>query len=84
MPESHKQGRGDRLARVYQSLEGLCCGDAFGERFFIAEEMAHSLIDQKSAPAPPWIFTDDTMPLSSGSYRRRNCGGARSGARVAA
>lgn len=47
--ESHAQNRRDRLARAYQSLQGLCCGDAFGERFFIPEERARSLIDQKSA-----------------------------------
>jgi ADP-ribosylglycohydrolase len=51
----------DRLARAYQSLDGLHCGDGFGERFFIAEEMALSLIDQRAIPAPPWNFTDDTM-----------------------
>lgn len=61
MPESHAQSRRDRLARAYQSLQGLCCGDAFGERFFISENMALSLIDQKALPAPPWAFTDDTM-----------------------
>ena len=61
MPESHKQSREDRLARAYQSLEGLSCGNAFGERFFIPEEVAFSLIYRKSIPAPPWIFTDDTM-----------------------
>ncbi len=61
MLESHAQSRRDRLARAYQSLQGLCCGDAFGERFFIPEKTAISLIDQKALPAPPWIFTDDTM-----------------------
>lgn len=33
--ESNEQSHRDRLARAYQSLEGLCCGDAFGERFFV-------------------------------------------------
>ncbi len=56
-----KQSRRDRLARAYESLEGLCCGDAFGERFFVGEEMALSLINGKAIPAPPWKFTDDTM-----------------------
>src|SRR5258708_22679662 len=59
--ESHEQSRRERLARAYQSLEGLCCGDAFGERFFIPGKMALTLIDQRAVPAPPWIFTDDTM-----------------------
>lgn len=49
------------MVRAYQSLEGLCCGDAFGERFFIAKEVAIPLIEQRSVPAPPWVFTDDTM-----------------------
>ena len=56
-----EKDRRDRLARAYQSLEGLCCGDAFGERFFVPMELALSLIEQKAVPAPPWIFTDDTM-----------------------
>ncbi len=61
MTESHEQNRRDRLARAYQSLEGLRCGDAFGERFFVREELALSLIRQKAVPRPPWGFTDDTM-----------------------
>ena len=61
MPKSQGQSRRDRLARAYQSLEGLCCGDAFGERFFVGEELALSLIKQKAVPRPPWGFTDDTM-----------------------
>jgi ADP-ribosylglycohydrolase len=56
-----KQSRRDRLARAYESLEGLCCGDAFGERFFVREEMARSLIDRKAIPPPPWRFADDAM-----------------------
>lgn len=56
-----KQSRRDRSARAYESLEGLCCGDAFGERFFVREEMALSLINGKAIPAPPWKFTDDTV-----------------------
>ena len=59
--QSHEQSHRDRLVRAYHSLEGLCCADAFGEGFFIREEIAFSLIDQKAIPAPPWIFTDDTM-----------------------
>lgn len=56
-----EKDRKDRLARAYLSLEGLCCGDAFGERFFVPKEVALSLIDQRAVPARPWIFTDDTM-----------------------
>jgi ADP-ribosylglycohydrolase len=50
-----------RRLRAYQSLEGLSCGDAFGERFFIRPDVALPLIAQRFVPAPPWIFTDDTM-----------------------
>jgi ADP-ribosylglycohydrolase len=51
----------DRLTRSYVSLKGLSCGDAFGERFFVKPDLATSLIAQRSLPAPPWTFTDDTM-----------------------
>jgi hypothetical protein len=61
MPDSRDQGRRDRLDRAYQSLEGLCCGDAFGDKFFLPKEVAISLINQRSVPDPPWSFTDDTM-----------------------
>jgi ADP-ribosylglycohydrolase len=50
-----------RLRRAAQCLEGLSCGDAFGERFFIPESVATSLIRQRALPAPPWFFTDDTV-----------------------
>ena len=60
MPDQ-KQDQSARLVRAYQSLEGLCCGDAFGERFFLRKEVAIALIEQRSVPAPPWVFTDDTM-----------------------
>lgn len=61
MLQTQEQNHRQRLARAYQSLQGLCCGDAFGERFFVHPDLALSLIDQKAVPAPPWIFTDDTM-----------------------
>jgi ADP-ribosylglycohydrolase len=55
----------ERLRRAAQSLEGLSCGDAFGERFFLPDAVAVSLIHERAAPAPPWFFTDDTtMALS--------------------
>src|SRR5258708_452750 len=50
-----------RLHRAAQSLEGLSCGDAFGERFFLPDAVAISLIQQRAMPAPPWFFTDDTV-----------------------
>jgi ADP-ribosylglycohydrolase len=56
------QPNGDlRLARAYQSLEGLSCGDAFGERFFLPDAVVRFLIPQRAVPAPPWFYTDDTM-----------------------
>lgn len=50
-----------RLQQAAQSLEGLSCGDAFGERFFLPDAVATSLIQQRALPAPPWFFTDDTV-----------------------
>ncbi len=52
---------GDRLARAMVSLEGLSCGDAFGEMFFLPQQEARALIASRTAPAGPWAFTDDTM-----------------------
>jgi ADP-ribosylglycohydrolase len=51
----------ERLRRAAQSLEGLSCGDAFGERFFLPDSVAAPLIQQRAVPAPPWFFTDDTV-----------------------
>src|SRR5215475_6699438 len=50
-----------RMRRAAQSLEGLSCGDAFGERFFLPDAVAVSLIEKRAVPAPPWFFTDDTV-----------------------
>jgi ADP-ribosylglycohydrolase len=49
------------LLRAWQSLEGLSCGDAFGQRFFGNPELVASLIHKRTLPPPPWTFTDDTM-----------------------
>jgi ADP-ribosylglycohydrolase len=51
----------ERLRRAAQSLQGLSCGDAFGERFFLPDEIVASFIQQRATPAPPWFFTDDTV-----------------------
>ena len=51
----------ESLRRAAHSLEGLSCGDAFGERFFLPDEVALSLIHQRALPAPPWFYTDDTL-----------------------
>lgn len=48
------------MSRAIQSLQGLSCGDAFGERFFVHPERAKSLISQRALPSKPWRFTDDT------------------------
>ena len=50
-----------RLRRAAESLQGLSCGDAFGERFFVPDSVAMGLIQQRAIPAPPWFFTDDTV-----------------------
>lgn len=50
-----------RMQRAAQSLEGLSCGDAFGERFFLPNAVAESMIQKRAIPAPPWFFTDDTV-----------------------
>jgi ADP-ribosylglycohydrolase len=50
----------ERLTRAIHSLQGLSCGDAFGERFFLHPEVALSLIAQRAVPSKPWRYTDDT------------------------
>src|SRR5579871_2538676 len=50
-----------RIRRAAQSLGGLSCGDAFGERFFLPDAVAESMIQERAVPAPPWFFTDDTV-----------------------
>jgi ADP-ribosylglycohydrolase len=52
----------ERLARAIVSLEGLSCGDAFGEQFFstpFAE--GQDRVIGRQIPPSPWEFTDDTM-----------------------
>ncbi|HKD79440.1 MAG TPA: ADP-ribosylglycohydrolase family protein [Candidatus Angelobacter sp.] len=50
-----------RWIRATLSLEGLSCGDAFGERFFLPDGVVANLVQQRAVPAPPWFFTDDTV-----------------------
>ena len=50
----------ERLTRAIHSLQGLSCGDAFGERFFVHPDVAHSLIAHRAVPSGPWRYTDDT------------------------
>lgn len=61
MPTTPSDLHPSRMTRARQSLEGLACGDAFGERFFLPPDLARSMIRQRAVPAPPWFFTDDTM-----------------------
>lgn len=51
----------ERMTRAAHSLQGLSCGDAFGERFFLHPEVARSLIAQRAVPSPPWRYTDDSV-----------------------
>jgi ADP-ribosylglycohydrolase len=45
------------LENALLALEGLSVGDAFGECFFSAPV---ELLRDRSLPAPPWVWTDDT------------------------
>jgi ADP-ribosylglycohydrolase len=55
----------ERLARARLALEGLSVGDAFGETFFVNEDLAQERIAERVLPASPWTYTDDTeMTLS--------------------
>lgn len=65
MDKASSELKTTRLTRARDSLDGLCCGDAFGERFFLPERVAHSMIHSKGVPAPPWFYTDDTMMAMS-------------------
>jgi ADP-ribosylglycohydrolase len=51
----------ERLRNAQASLTGLSVGDAFGDRFFTNPAEVERLIEARSAPAPPWLFTDDTV-----------------------
>lgn len=51
----------ERMVRAVHSLQGLSCGDAFGQRFFLHPEVARRLIFQRALPSPPWHYTDDTV-----------------------
>jgi len=53
------------LDRAHDALEGLSVGDAFGERFFVKDEVLLERIRARTLPPPPWRWTDDTqMALS--------------------
>jgi ADP-ribosylglycohydrolase len=52
--------------RCLRSLVGLSVGDAFGEAFFVGDDVrAAELTEQRELPDGPWRWTDDTaMALS--------------------
>jgi ADP-ribosylglycohydrolase len=49
------------MNRALEALQGLSCGDAFGECFFKAQHHVPAFRAARTLPAPPWRFTDDTM-----------------------
>lgn len=49
------------MARALAALEGLSCGDAFGECFFDARNRAGDIRASRTLPPGPWSFTDDTI-----------------------
>src|SRR5579859_6483535 len=49
------------MGRALEALQGLSCGDAFGECFFEAEHRAPAFRAARTLPAARWRFTDDTM-----------------------
>jgi ADP-ribosylglycohydrolase len=61
MADSHEE----RLKRAYLSLDGLSIADACGDRYFLHDDIAISMIRERALPSPPWRWTDDTnMALS--------------------
>ena len=54
------------LARALVALEGLSCGDAFGENFSVDfADSVESPSETRSLPSSPWHFTDDTLMACS-------------------
>jgi ADP-ribosylglycohydrolase len=54
-------GHRGSMERAVEALQGLSCGDAFGECFFKAEHRAPAFRAARTLPAAPWRFTDDTL-----------------------
>jgi ADP-ribosylglycohydrolase len=50
-----------RMSRARASLDGLSTGDAFGENYFCDLEKAEQGISNRTLPAGPWMYTDDTV-----------------------
>ena len=65
----------ERLGRAMLSLEGLNCGDAFGEQFFSMSFVeSRERVKNREIPAGPWEFTDDTMMALSIVHTLRTFG----------
>ena len=58
---SQQRTREACMTRALESLEGLACGDAFGECFFDTKNRAPEARASRILPPAPWRFTDDTM-----------------------
>jgi ADP-ribosylglycohydrolase len=58
---SQQRTREACMTRALESLEGLACGDAFGECFFDAKNRTPESRASHTLPPAPWRFTDDTM-----------------------
>jgi ADP-ribosylglycohydrolase len=51
----------DRLERALLSLQGLSCGDAFGECFYLPKSELIGKIEGRILAPAPWLVTDDTV-----------------------
>jgi ADP-ribosylglycohydrolase len=58
---SQQRTREACMTRALESLEGLACGDAFGECFFNEKNRAPEARASRILPPAPWRFTDDTL-----------------------
>jgi ADP-ribosylglycohydrolase len=54
-----------RLLRARASLDGLSTGDAFGQRFFTDPNTIRNLLKNRTLPAMPWTYKDDTVMAMS-------------------
>ncbi len=70
LPADHAE----RLRRARLCLDGLSVGDGFGERFFY-QSMIDYLLESRSVPSAPWLYTDDTvMAISIYEVLEEFCG----------
>ena len=57
----------ERLRYAKRALDGVALGDCFGQRFFMADEIARQRIKKREISNNPWYFTDDTV-MAIGIY----------------